>query len=153
MFGKIMSIKDSLILHYFDLCLDLKPQKLKDIKKKLRQKKVNPKVLKLDLAKRITKTYYGKKEADRAKKDFDRVFRQKKTPDDIKEIVLMKKEVSILDFLVKTGQAKSKSEAKRLILQRAVKINGKTYDNWKVKVTPSKGMVVKAGKRSFVKIV
>lgn len=153
MYGKIMSLKDDLITHYFELCTDVSQVAIKKMKKELESKKVNPRDLKAKLAREIVKIYYGKIAAKKAEKEFDRIFRQKRLPSKIKEIRIKKRKVNILDLLVKTKQAPSKSEAKRLISQRAVEINGAIKKDWRDIIDIKKGMVIKVGKRRFIEIV
>jgi len=153
MYGKIMSLKDGLIIHYFNLCTDLSLKKIKAIEKRLKSKTVNPKKEKARLAREIVGIYYGEAASKKAEKEFDRVFKDKKTPSQIKRVKVKEKRMNVLDFLLKTGQVKSKSEAKRLILQKAVKIDNSLKIDWRENVLIKKGSVVKIGKRKFVKII
>jgi tyrosyl-tRNA synthetase len=152
MFGKIMSLKDGLITHYFKLCTDLSLSEVKKIEKSLKTKKVNPKTIKMRLAEEITALYCGKMKAKKAAREFNKVFCQKKLPSNIKKIKVSGKKINILDLLVKSGCINSKAEAKRLVLQKAVKIDGKLKDDWKEKIRPKKGSIVKVGKRRFFQI-
>ncbi len=152
MFGKVMSLKDELIVHYFELCTDVTMSEIKKMDKNLKTKKVNPKDLKVKLAKEIVKIYYNQSVAGNAEKEFNRVFKEKKLPSDIREVKMTKKEIDILELLMQTELVLSKSEAKRLIEQRAVKIDGVVEQDWKKVVSLRKGMIIKVGKRRFVKI-
>jgi tyrosyl-tRNA synthetase len=152
MFGKLMSMKDELILNYFELCTRIPQKELEEMKASLGEKKINPKDLKERLAEEIVGIYHGKKKAKEAKQEFKMVFKEKKNPNVIPEEKVPEKEISILDLLVKTKLTLSKTEAKRLVLQKAVEIDGKVRNDWKETVKPEKGMVIKAGKRRFVKI-
>lgn len=152
MFGKAMSLKDELIVHYFELCTDVAMNEIKKMEKNLKAKKVNPKDLKVKLAKEIIKIYYSQSAANNAEKEFERVFKRKKLPSKIKEIKIAKKEIDISELLVGLKLVSSKSEAKRLIEQNAVKIDGSLKNNWKEIIKIKKGMVVKVGKRRFAKI-
>jgi len=151
-FGKIMSMKDELIPHYLELCTDVPLKEIKKIEKDLSSKKVNPKEIKIKLAKEIIKNYYNKKEADEAEKEFNKIFVKKEIPTETKEIKINEKNIPFLDLLVKTGLAPSKSEAKRLILQNAVKIDNKVLNDWKKNIEIKKGMIIQVGKRKFIKI-
>jgi len=151
MFGKIMSLKDELIIHYFELCTGLDLVDIKEIEKNLKSKKVNPRDIKANLAKEIVKIYHSEKLAQKAEQEFNRVFKEKKPPSEIKKVKIVKKEIGILDLLVKAKLASSKSEAKRLIEQNAVKIDGSLKNDWKEIIKIKKGMVIKVGKRKFVK--
>jgi len=152
MFGKVMSLKDELIIHYFELCTDVAMNEIKKMEKNLKAKKVNPKDLKVKLAKEIVKIYHSQSAANNAEKEFERVFKKKKLPSKIKEVKVSKKEIDILELLVGLKLVSSKLEAKRLIEQNAVKIDGSLKNDWKEIIKIKKGMVVKVGKRKFAKI-
>jgi len=147
MFGKIMSIPDDLIFDYFKL---LTRTSLPEIEK---IKKLNPRDAKAALAQEIVRIYHGKKAAEAAEKEFERVFKERKLPSRIRGIEIKEEKLNILEFLVKTKLASSKSEAKRLILQKGVKIDGKIEENWRGTVQIKKGMIIQVGKRKFVRLV
>lgn len=147
MFGKIMSIPDDLIFDYFKL---LTRTSLAEIEK---IKKLNPRDAKAALAQEIVRIYHGKKAAEAAEKEFERVFKERKLPSRIRGIEIKEEKLNILEFLVKTKLASSKSEAKRLILQKGVKIDGKIEENWRGTVQIKKGMIIQVGKRKFVRLV
>lgn len=150
MFGKVMALPDEVIIPCFKLCTEII---LKDIEKIEKNKKVNPKELKIKLAKEIVSIYYDKKTAQKAEKEFNKVFKEKKLPTKIPEIKIREKEINILDLLVKTKFAISKSEAKRLIKQGAFKINGKIEKDWLKDIKIKKGDILQAGKRRFAKVI
>jgi len=152
MFGKIMAWPDSLITTGFELCTDLPKEKIKEIAQKIKNKKLNPRDAKARLAKEIVKLLHGEKVARKAEDEFERVFKEKKLPTEIPEIKIPTKTLNILDLLARAKLVSSKSEAKRLILQKGVKIDGKIQTDWEKKIRIKKGIVVKVGKRRFVKI-
>lgn len=152
MYGKIMSLKDNLITHYFELCTDMSQRAVRKIERELKQKKLNPRDVKARLAKEIVKIYHGEKKAEGSEKEFNKVFRERKFPSKIKTIRIRIRKANILDLLVKTKQVSSKSQAKRLVLQKAVEIEGKTKGNWQEVILIKKGMIIRIGKRKFVKI-
>jgi len=152
MYGKIMSMKDELIFQYFELCTFLPMKEIKQIEEDLAEQKTNPRDVKAKLAREIVIIYHSKKEALSAEKEFERVFKEKKAPTKIPEIKIKERKLAILDLLVKTKIASSKSEAKRLILQKGVKIENKIQDNWQKTVEIKKGMVIQVGKRRFIKL-
>lgn len=129
MFGKIMSMKDGLMSDYFELATQVEEKEIKDILKQ------NPRQAKARLALEIVKLYHGEEKAKQASKEFDKVFKRKELPQDIPEIKVKSKE--LVDILVETKMASSKSEAKRLIEQGGVKFK----DN-----------ILQVGKRRFIKI-
>ncbi len=153
MFGQIMSIPDLLIWHYFALLTELSLAEIEKIRKSVYKTILNPKEAKLKLAEEVISFYYGEEEAQEAKKEFNRIFKEKELPSKIPGIRIKEKALNILDLLVKTKMALSKSEAKRLILQGGVKINGQVLTGWQGVVKTKKGLVVQVGKRKFVKII
>ena len=143
-FGKIMSIKDELIKDYFELCTRVSLGTIKALP---------PREAKARLAYEIVKIYHSQKAAERAKREFEQVFKEKKLPSQIPALTVGEKELGILDLLVKTKLAPSKSEGKRLIEQKGVKIDGEVKKNWQETIKIKKGAVVQAGKRKFLKII
>jgi tyrosyl-tRNA synthetase len=152
MYGKIMSMKDELIPEYFELCTPLPLKEIKEIAEDLKKKKTNPRDLKARLAREIVAIYHGKELAEKAEKEFERVFKEKKLPSRIPEFKIKEKTLNILDLLVKTKLASSKSEAKRLVLQKGVKIEGEIVEDWRKTIKIKKGQVFQVGKRKFIKV-
>lgn len=153
MFGQIMSIPDLLIWHYFNLLTNLPSRGIELIKNKVYKTLATPKEAKLKLAKEIVAVCHNKKAADLAEKEFNRVFKEKKLPSEIPEVKIDQKTLNILDLLVETKLASSKSEAKRLILQKGVKINGESQKDWGKTIKIKKGQIIKVGKRKFIKTI
>jgi len=151
-FGKIMSLKDGLILQYFELVTNLSLKEIEEIKKDLGSGRVNPRNPKSRLAREITTLLYNKEKTLFAEKEFNKVFRDRELPFNIPEIKIEKININILDLLVKTKLVSSKSEAKRLILQKGVKINNIVQDDWKKELKLKKGEVVQVGKRKFARL-
>ncbi len=149
MFGKLMSIPDSLIGDYL-LFTNLSLKEIQKIKRGLL--KNNPRQVKEELAKEVVAFYYGEEKARKAVEEFKRVFKEKKLPQKIPEIKIKEKKLNILDLLVRAKLLPSKSEAKRMILQGGVKINRKRISDWKTQIEIKKGIVIQVGKRRFVKI-
>jgi len=144
MYGKIMSWPDEMVDLAFELCADISLKELKKI--------VNPRDKKARLAREIVGICHSKKAALRAEKEFEKIFKKKELPTIIPEIKIKEKTLNILDLLVRTKLVASKSEARRLILEKGVRIEGKTKDDWKEKIEIKKGMVIQIGKRKFIKI-
>lgn len=152
MFGKLMSIPDSLIMKYYTLLTDVPEEELKEIESKLNSG-VNPRDIKMNLAYAITEEYCGKEGAEYGKNEFINVVSNKGIPEDISEhkIELNK---NILDLLVELNFVQSKGEAKRLIQGGGVKINGEKISDSSYQVSFDKDSVVlQSGKRNFVKLV
>ena len=152
MYGKIMALPDEVIIPCFKMCTEVPLKEIQQAEQALTKGKINPRDLKARLAKEIVSIYYNKNTANLAEKEFEQVFKKKKLPFKIPEIKIKEKEISLLDLLVKTKITPSKSEAKRLILQKAVKIDGRLQEDWKKIIRIKKGMVIQAGKRRFVKV-
>jgi len=152
-YGKIMSIPDHLILEYFELLTKIPLKEIEKMEREMKEKKVNPRDLKAKLAKEIVKIFHGKEKAKMAEKEFERVFRERKYPSQIPQVKIKEKRINILDLLVKTNLASSKSEAKRLVLQRGVKIDGICQTDWRKTLSLKSGQIIQVGKKKFRKIV
>jgi tyrosyl-tRNA synthetase len=151
-FGKTMSIPDTLIYKYFSLCTDLSTQELAEIKSQLTEESVNPRNLKVRLGYELVKKYYDMPSADAAKEEFEKIFVKKEVPDDIPEFKIKSEGRKISDIMKETGLAASSSEAVRLIKQGGVSVDGRKVESEK-EVAGSSGFILKVGKRKFAKIV
>ncbi len=160
MFGKIMAMKDGLIVKYMKLCTDATDEELKDAEKFLANKDNNPRDLKLQLAKDIVELYHNEKVAVKAESNFIETFQKGGIPDNIPQIFVKEeeKDSELGDVIVKNSFVKSKSEWKRLIETSSIKeifeegeeIKEKTLTNYKVKVFSA---IFKIGKKKFVKVI
>ena len=151
-YGKLMSIKDETLPQYLELCTRLPVEEIKKDIQLFKNGKINPRDLKRKLAREVVSLYYGRTAALKAEDEFERVFREKKLPSNIPEVEIKEKFLNILDLLIKTKLVDSKSEAKRMISQKAIKINGLLKENWREVIEIKEGMVIKVGKRKFLKI-
>ena len=120
--------------------------------KKLKDKKYNPKDLKQELALSIVALYWGEKKAEKAKQEFEKVFKDKELPSDIKEFFAPRKEYPILELLFHLGLAKSKGEAKRLIQQGGARVDSKKITDINKIIKIEEGLVIQAGKRNFARL-
>jgi len=145
MYGKLMTLRDELIEQYFELCTDVAAVKVKAL-----QKKLSPRDFKASLAIEIVTLYHSKSAAASAEREFTRVFREKRHPSAMPQVKLARK-TALIEVLVQTKLASSKSEAKRLIAQGGVRVNGTVQTSPTIKI--AKGAVLQVGKRRFVKIV
>jgi len=152
MFGKLMSIPDTLITRYYSLLTDVPQNELVQMDKDISSNSVNPRDIKLRLAHMITEEYHGKEGADKAQEDFINVVSNKGIPDDIEDVKI-ESEIGILDLLVNLNFVSSKGEAKRLIQGGGVKIDGEKISDMNFVVTPNMDKVLQAGKRKFAKLV
>jgi len=147
-----MSIPDKLILDYFELTTRVPIGEIKKLREGLKKKKVNPRDLKVRLAREIVSIYYGKKIAEKSGEEFNRIFKNRKLPTKIPKVSIKEKSLNILDLLVKTKLAPSKAEAKRLVLQKGVKIDSQIQEDWQKVIQIKKGQVIQVGKRKFAKV-
>lgn len=152
MYGKIMSWPDESIIPGFDLCTNVPEEDVRKIEKDIKDNKTNPRDAKAMLAKKIVEICHGEKEAKEAEEEFESVFKENSLPSEIPEVPIKEKEMDILDLLVEAKLVSSKAEAKRMIVQKGVKIGGKVEEDWKAKIEIKKGLLVQVGKRKFVKI-
>jgi tyrosyl-tRNA synthetase len=139
MFGKIMSISDEMMLKYYTLLTD---EDLEVVRKK------HPKEAKLSLAENITRQYHGKDSAEKARGEFEQVFSKRELPKDPPVYKLKKQKSSIIDILLDSGLTDSKNEARRLINQGGVSLDGERLD--KEDIIVDKGGILKVGKRRFL---
>jgi len=159
-FGKLMSIPDSVIIDYYRLLTRLSKSEIDDIENEIKNKDKNPVFAKRQLAGIIVKNLYSAAEAKNAEESFDFIFKEKKTPDDIEEFVIYKKDIKdgsilIVNILVNSGLAESKSQARRLLSQGAVKIDDVRIDDVesRLKIKDINDKVIKKGKRFFRRII
>jgi len=153
-FGKIMSIPDSLIYSYFELVTDVTSEELQSIKKSLKDENTNPRDLKMQLGVKIVEMYYSADEANQAKDEFIRMFRHKQLPDEIPEFdgSGLGDKIWIVKLLTETNMVTSNGEARRLIRGGGVSIDNDKVDDENLEIELKEGMLIKVGKRRFVKI-
>ncbi len=151
MFGKLMSLRDELILKYLLLCTDVKKSYIDKIEAEMKNGKMNPRDAKLMLAEEIVKIYHGSKIATAAKKNFISTFSKKEEPIEVAPLKASKK-INAVDLIVKSGAAKSKSEARRLVDQGAFRVNDKVIQNPTNSLNLLGGELIKIGKKSFFRI-
>ncbi|MBI3991115.1 MAG: tyrosine--tRNA ligase [Candidatus Omnitrophica bacterium] len=142
MFGKIMSISDEMMLKYYTLLTD---EDLGAVKK------MHPKEAKLNLAENITCQYHGKDLGGKAREDFEGVFSKGELPVDIPVYKLKKQKSGLTDILLDSGLTTSKNEARRLIQQGGVSLDGERLD--KEDAVINKEGILKVGKRRFLKLI
>lgn len=155
MYGKTLSIPDDLIYQYFLLTTDVAFEELKQIKKALQDGNTNPRDLKRRLARELVALYYNGETAQAAEEEFDRIFVKKDVPDEIPEASIETENgtINIIKLLTATKLVASNGEARRMISQGGVSIDGKRIADDKVLVDLSVSpVVVKVGKRKFLRI-
>jgi tyrosyl-tRNA synthetase len=149
MYGKLMRLPDEHVWDYLELVTDIPVSELGDLKKQVAGG-LNPREAKARLAREVVTIYHDARSAEAAEEHFDRLFRDGQLPVDIPEKKVRHAEWQTDALLVELGLAASKSEARRLIAQGAVRINQQKFDA--ETITPQAGDTIQAGKRKFVKI-
>ncbi|MFA5431333.1 MAG: tyrosine--tRNA ligase [Candidatus Paceibacterota bacterium] len=156
MFGKLMTLKDEMIIEYFESCTRVPMLQINEFKNSLESKEVNPKEVKKILAKEIIAFFHDRKKAEEAEKEFEQVFEDKKLPTEIEEVKIEESKMNVQDLLVKLNLASSKGEAKRLIEQGGVRaIKGELIEeikDWQGEMQIEKGLIIQVGKRNFKRI-
>jgi tyrosyl-tRNA synthetase len=147
-YGKTMSIRDDLIMQYFELVTDVPDNDLADMKKQLESSTINPMELKKRLAAEIVTQLYSKNETEEAAAHFTRTVQNKELPDEIQEFKI-DGEMPISRLLVDAGLVTSRSEATRLIKQGGVTIDGNKVVDANQNI--GKNVIIKAGKRRYLK--
>ncbi|MCK4225923.1 tyrosine--tRNA ligase [candidate division WOR-3 bacterium] len=152
-FGKVMSISDDLILRYYELCLSYNKVSLDELKKRLESGE-NPMNLKLDLAEGIVNLYHSDKDAKNARKEFIRVFSREEIPLDIEEFYVNRNEgIWIVELLDNAGLVNSRGEARRLIEQGALKIDGEKITDFTLNLSFETKSIIKLGKKRFLRVI
>lgn len=150
-YTKVMKIPDKLIIKYFELATDMHPDEIDKMKAMICKSTVNPRDIKMQLAREIVRLYNSNEAALLAEKHFISVFQNNQLPEDIPSINIRDNE-NIIDIIVKSNMIASKSEVKRLILQGGLKINGDKV--LEIESTTIKNNdVIQIGKRKFLKVL
>jgi tyrosyl-tRNA synthetase len=152
MYGKTMRIPDEQIYPYFELITDVGLDELKHIKRQLDKKSVNPRDLKRRLARTIVAMYHSEKAAGEAEAHFDQIHIKKEVPEEIPNFEIPE-DHRLINIMVVSGNAASLSEARRLIKQKAVSLDGQIVQNEFHEVVIGKPATLKIGKRKFVRLI
>jgi len=152
MYGKTLSIPDEIILSWYTLAVDVDQNKLKEIEEKLNDPSTNPMDIKRDLARQIVASYFDKEKAMEAENNFNNITVSKGIPEDIQEYKL-KEEMLLVNIIYDSGLLPSKSEARRMIKQSAVRIDGDVIHEINLELMPGDTRILKVGKRRFLKII
>jgi tyrosyl-tRNA synthetase len=149
MYGKVMSLPDKVMPVYARLATDWTPEKVNAFIKGLETGSLHPRDAKMKLAHAITTVFYGQEAADKAQENFIVVFQKGDLPKDMPEYQLSGQE-NIVEILVKNNLAKSRSQARRLIEQQGVKIDGETVTD--VNLVVDRSCILQCGKRHYLRI-
>src|SRR3989344_879881 len=152
MFGKIMSIPDILIAKYFTALTPISDEEIDKIEADINSGEINPRDAKILLSFEIVKTYHGEKKAKEAAEEFERIFKRHELPENIQEVSITIKPRKLIELLMQAGLASSRSEARRKVLENAVKVDGKVKKDPEEVIDVYEGAVVQYGKRNFRKI-
>ena len=153
-YGKLMSISDTLMFRYFELLSDLSAAEIETLVKEMQSGKIHPKEVKKKLARELTSRYYGFDNAKRAEESFEQVFKHHGLPENIPEFVMEKADgaVWLPKLLVDVGLTESTSEARRLIKQNAVTLDSEKVVDTDFSVQPTGDVLIKVGKRRFARV-
>ncbi|MED4531681.1 tyrosine--tRNA ligase [Metabacillus fastidiosus] len=153
MYGKAMSIPDELMIKYFELATDLPLEEKQRIKEGLATEAIHPRDAKMLLSKTIVRMYHGAEVAERAQQQFISVFQERAMPDEIPSVHWEgEKKIMIVNLLVELGLQKSKSEAKRMIENGGIRLNGEKIGDTQLEVMIENNLILQVGKRKFIQI-
>ena len=153
-FGKLMSIPDTLIVKYVTLLTDVETTRIAELERKLKANAVNPRDAKADLAERLVAMYHSPQAAQQARQEFSKIFSQRQAPETMPTILLQADGEGLVDLvrvLVDERLAKTRNDARRLFRQRAVKLNGHMVSRPLLPVTEAVG-ILQVGSRRFRKL-
>lgn len=154
MFGKVMSWTDGMIVPALEIITDVPMAMVKDVESKLKDVSLNPRDAKLDLAYEVVKMYLGDGQAKSGREHFKKVVQDKEKPAEIPEIVIeADKKIGVLDLFSRSGLVTSNGEARRLITERALRIDDVVVELADLQVEiPAVGLLLQKGKRYFVRV-
>jgi len=152
MYGKIMSLPDNAIIDYFTLATCLPLFKIRQIDEQLSKKTVNPIEIKKKLAREIVTFYHSKEDSLNAEAEFKKVSQKGEIPTEIQTYSPKTENQLLTDAVVESGLAESKSQAKRLIQQGAVELDGEQILDSGAKISLKNGQILKVGKRGYTKV-
>ncbi|MEE9217640.1 MAG: tyrosine--tRNA ligase [Acidobacteriota bacterium] len=157
MYGKVMSISDELMLRYYELCTDLESSDLEALKRALAEGRRHPRDAKAEIARRIVGDFHGAAAAQKAQEQFERVHRERQAPEEIEEVHIPAAQapIALPRALVACGLAASVSEARRLIEQGGVTVDGDRVSSVTAALSAGNpnGHLLQVGKRRFRRLV
>jgi tyrosyl-tRNA synthetase len=154
MFGKLMSITDELMWRYYELLTDLRAEEISAMRERAGRGEANPRDLKVELAKRVIADFHSPAAAREAEEEFVRRFRNKETPDEVEERAVAAQTWRLARLLVEAGLAPSAAEARRLVEQGGVRVDGerRSSANDEVEVGGERAPLIQVGKRRFLRV-
>ena len=150
MYAKVMAVEDNLIIKYFTLCTDITMSEIEKFEKEL--KSGNPRDIKMKLAHEIVKIYHSENATQEAEENFVNTFQKKEIPEAMEEIKCSTGEL-LSEVLVKNKILLSKSEWRRLVLSKAIHDLSKNQNILEVDLKISEDLILKIGKKRFVKVL
>jgi tyrosyl-tRNA synthetase len=149
-----MSISDEMMWRYYELCTDLTPAQIGTLRQDANNGGRNPRDIKADLAKRMVADFYSEAEARKAEEEFNAMFRNKQAPDVVEERTLSAGTWKLPKLLAQLGLVPSMAEARRVIEQGGVYVEGerRTQSDFEVEITAERSVLVQVGKRRFVRV-
>jgi tyrosyl-tRNA synthetase len=153
MFGKLMSLPDHLIVQYLELLTDVPEEELEAIARGLRERSLNPMEAKMRMAREVVAQFHGPEAARAAQEEFERVFRRHEAPAEVPQVPVRVRNgpIDLVDVLLGAGLVRSRSEARRLLAQGAIEVDGQTVREPQALVRD--GSIVRVGKHRFLRIV
>lgn len=152
MYGKVMSIPDHAMSDYMNLITRWMPDEIAAVESALVEGRLHPRDAKMKLAREIVSVFHGDEAAGEAEEHFRTVFQQRQLPSDM-PVFSVAEPINVVDLLSAAGLVKSKSEARRLIKQGGVRLDGKKVSGIETEVAVAKERVLQVGRRKFVRLV
>ncbi|HEV2800948.1 MAG TPA: tyrosine--tRNA ligase [Pyrinomonadaceae bacterium] len=154
MFGKVMSISDDLMWRYYELLTDLRTDEINALRRAALAGERNPRDLKVELAKRIIADFHSTADADAAEAEFNRIFKRREIPDDVEERVVAPGVWKLPRLLVETTLAASMGEARRLVEQGGVRVDGERRARVEdeIALNAEQTLLLQVGKRRFLRV-
>ena len=154
-FGKIMSVSDTLMFRYYELLSDLPMTEVTRLKEDIAAGRLHPKAAKVQLAKEMVARFHNPAAADEAERNFEQVFARHELPDEIEEVRLAAAEAEIWlpKLLLDAGMVKSTSDGRRMMQQQAVTVNGEKVSDSNAMIAAKGDLLLKVGKRKFCKVI
>jgi tyrosyl-tRNA synthetase len=138
--------------HFFRLVTRWTPEKIEQIESQLAGQEINPRDVKMDLAKEVVSIYHGEENAEHAESEFRTVFQKQGLPEDIPEYPVSG-EISLVNLIAEAKLVSSKSEARRMIQQGAVRIDDLLIEDIHATIQVESPQILRVGKRRFLRLI
>jgi len=154
-YGKVLSVSDQLMFRYYDLLSNSSKDEITALQTDMEQGILHPKAVKQRIARELTARFHGSEAAQKAEENFERVFKNRDTPEEIPELVLKVEEASIWlpKLLLDAGLVNGTSDGRRMISQKAVEVDGTKITDTDYQVVASGQVLLKVGKRRFCRVI